>query len=509
MLRTLALTTLTLLALDGVSTVLAPTTGVSLTGEAAAADFTGKIKRIKIKKRRVGSGFKVVAKTGGDDADSVASAELTLSNASTGEIIEEVVLDDGLRGKQVFTGRVPALAGGGGGTITISFQTADMVDYNGDPFGEQQEFEVSVDGLDARTAEDTTSDGWKVRTSINPLGELTVVLGNEDKSWGGGGTVDVTVSVDEGPPTELALDEVRQRFARNLTADILFEDIVDQLENVEVQAKLKDADGNVVDSLVQTVSLVPETATPGLSKASLKQTKGGAAKLVSWTESDGQAAALEVDLVDNATGESVLMTTDDTPMQTIRSYQYDLIEFDPGEAPGGYVYLVLIDLIDESGDPVGEQIEVELTVPTYDAEADTDGTDWEIFSDASGQQLGVVGFYATADGQALALSYGGEDAAQVASTNLIFEEPYEGPAPLETEVNVSLRGQLDKWIQKGDAGVPEDYTLTTSLVTPEGEVLDSSTATGGGTGTVYRAAGNGSGTRKAASQAQQSHIALL
>ncbi|MFT6421812.1 MAG: 6,7-dimethyl-8-ribityllumazine synthase [Thalassolituus sp.] len=46
--------------------------------KAEAADFTGKIKRIKIKKRRVGSGFKVIAMVQGDDAGQVVSAEALL-----------------------------------------------------------------------------------------------------------------------------------------------------------------------------------------------------------------------------------------------------------------------------------------------------------------------------------------------------------------------------------------------------------------------------------------------
>jgi hypothetical protein len=80
---------------------------------------------------------------------------------------------------------------------------------------------------------------------------------------------------------------------------------------------------------------------------------------------------------------------------------------------------------------------------------------------------------------------------------------------LETEVNLSLSLQADKWIQKGDGAVPEDYTLITTLVTPEGEVLTSTTATGGGSGTVYKTAGNGSGTKKAANTVRNIQIALL
>ena len=74
MFRTFAITTLTLLALDGLSTTLAPATGLSLTSEAAAADFTGKIKRILIKKKRVGSGFKITVKVNDEGDGSTADA---------------------------------------------------------------------------------------------------------------------------------------------------------------------------------------------------------------------------------------------------------------------------------------------------------------------------------------------------------------------------------------------------------------------------------------------------
>jgi len=72
---------------------------LSIGAEAEAADFTGKIKRIKIKKRRTGSGFKVVARTGGDDAGSVASAEVTLSTTD-GEVLESVSASGGGAGSK-------------------------------------------------------------------------------------------------------------------------------------------------------------------------------------------------------------------------------------------------------------------------------------------------------------------------------------------------------------------------------------------------------------------------
>ncbi len=93
MFRTFAIATLTLLSLDATTTALAPATGLSLTNDAAAADFTGKIKRIRIRKKRVGSGFKITAKVKDDGDASTADAaslaiELCTSEGTCSDPIE-------------------------------------------------------------------------------------------------------------------------------------------------------------------------------------------------------------------------------------------------------------------------------------------------------------------------------------------------------------------------------------------------------------------------------------
>jgi hypothetical protein len=343
-----------------------------------------------------------------------------------------------------------------------------------------------------------------VRARTNDAGELTVVLGNEDKEWGGAGTLSAAVSVDGATEVDLSMSEVRQRFKASLPEDFVFED------DLIMKAELMDAEGNTLDTVEQTLSPPSEAVTPALAKGTLKETSAGKAKLVTWTESDGQTTALEVELIDNSTGESVIMTTDDTPVASYLTMDYSYLEFDPGEAPDGYIYLCLIDLIDSQGNPTGEQMEVELTVPSYDVENETSGTDWVAYSDSSGTQLGYIGFYAYEDGYGIAMSVESSEDLDVGSANIIFEEPYEGPAPLETEVGVGVVYQLDKWVEKGDDGVPDDYTLITTMVTAEGVVLSTSTATGGGTGTVYKTAGNGSGTTRAPKGlVENNHLPLL
>ncbi len=456
----------TLLALCG----LAVSTGAQLVDQpglsvAQAADFTGRVKNIRIKKRRTGSGFKVVVKSEGDEAGSVSSAQVSITD-SDGLVLEEMTMDSAVRGRVVGSGTLDVSGMSAESTLTLSF-----ADSNGDPFGEQQEFEVSVDGLDARTAEGGNDDGWKVRAKVNAeTGALSVVLMNEDKSWDGSGDYTITASLDSGTPVSLSIDEVRQKWTQSTETDL------SAYDSVVVDTVLYDADGVVLDSQSETVTLVENTTTPELSKMTLKENKKGNAKLATWTISDGSASALEVDLVDNATGESVMMTVDDTPVRTQQAFVYEGLEFDPGESPADYIYLCLIDLIDEAGDPVGQQYEVELTVPATNEDG-SNNTAYVTFGDGQG----AISLVTNSNGTHAHVAWEGED---VSGANIIFEEPYEGPAPLETELNAELLLQFDRWVQVADAGLPANYSLTTTLTTAEGSELDTLSASGSTSGKI-------------------------
>ena len=456
----------TLLALCG----LAVGTGAQLVDQpglsvAQAADFTGRVKNIRIRKRRTGSGFKVVVKSEGDEAGSVSSTQVSITD-SDGLVLEEMTMDSAVRGRVVSSGTLDVSGMSSESTLTLGF-----LDSSGDPFGEQQEFEVSVDGLDVRKAEGGNDDGWKVRAQVNAeTGALSVVLMNEDKSWDGSGDYTITASLDGATAVPLSIDEVRQKWTQTAETDL------SAYTQVQVKTVLYDADGVTLDSRSETVELVENNTEPELGKITLKETKKGQAKLATWTLSDGSAAALEVELTDSATGERVLMTVDDSPVRTQQALVYEGLEFNPGESPEGYIYLCLIDLLDEAGDPVGEQYEVELTVP-FANEDGSNSTNYMTF----GEGQGAVSLVNNSNGMHAHLAWEGEE---VAGANIIFEEPYEGPAPLQTELNAELLLQFDRWVQVADAGMPANYTLTTTLTTAEGKELDTLTASGSGTGKV-------------------------
>ena len=479
MLRRTALTALLLLSADAATTALAPAGAPSLTAAASAADFTGKIKRIRIRKKRVGSGFKVVARTAGDTSGSVASVTTTVFDPlkPRDENLEVVVLDIDVNNRLVATGS-DGSGIGTDGTITVMLSNIEDDDFDWDEeddYTPEERTRLEITMADGQ-GEGASEDGRKVRVRLTSDGALRVIVSHEDRDWDPDEVAAIAYSDGETIST-VAIDEVRQKWATDLETDL------SDLSAVGVETILYDADGVVLDTQTQTISLTEE-AEPGLDQVSVKETNKGAVKLVTWTTTDGDAASLEVELTDKETGEAALSTVDDTPVLTERTYIYNDIEFDPGESPEDYIYLCLIDMIGPNGDPVGEQHEVELTIPAL-----AEGEDYTVATASFADGTGSVGFLNIGGAYHVVGALWHEDAGEVASFNLIFEEPFEGPAPLETEVNASLVSQKDKWIQKGDGELPDAYDLTATLTTAEGAVLESVTASSSGTGSVYKDGG--------------------
>ncbi|MGK0358736.1 MAG: hypothetical protein ACI9U2_001029 [Bradymonadia bacterium] len=481
------------------SEALSPLTGVSLVGQAQAqTKFTGKIKNIRIKKRRTGSGFKIVGLTAGDDSNAVASATVDLSAAGTGEPLGSFDLGAAKRGRIESTLDLSAeeLTLVAGQIINIEV-VAGRLNDDGQPGDDVIASIIPVElveGVNGRPRGDGVGeDGWKARVRVNRAGALVAVILNENKGWDG--ALDAVSLIDAGgEPRALALGDVSQRRVATTRIDL------EAAGPLAVETTLFDAEGAVIDTRSEVVN-VSEDAPAELSKVTVRQTNGGDAKLVTITQNGGQSASLAVNITDAETGEVVLETVDDTPVSTVRTFAHSGLEFDPGESAGGFIYLCLIDLLDANGDPFGQQTEIEMQVPEY-VEGEVNLT-VAPFSDGEGQVIMTV------DDAGYTLSVGLRGGSNVVAANIIFEEPYEGPAPLETEVTTEFSGQLNKWVQKGDGGLPANYTVGASLT--EGGVVVSGVdgARGEGTGTVYKASGNGSGTKKAAAQAQQSHLALL
>lgn len=476
------------------SEALAPVTGVSLVGQAQAqVKYTGRVKNIRIKRRRVGSGFKVVARTQGEDAGTVASAQVALSAA--GEVLDTLDLGASQRARVDTIGDLTDsdISVNNGEILNIEV-VAGRLNDDGQPGDDVIASIIPVElivGDNGRPrGEGVGENGFKARVRVNRAGALVAVVMHENKAWQG--DLDAVTLLNEGgEPLPMFVQGVRQR--RVATTDVDLEAV----GPLQVATTLFDEDGTVIDARTETLTLAEEIV-PEVSTIKVRETNRGDAKLVSITSGTGGDASFAVNITDAETGEAVLETVDDSPVSTVRTFAHSGLAFDPGESPAGYVYLALIDLLDANGDPFGEQSEVELLVPEY-VEGDVNLT-VAPFSNGEGQLIMTV------DDDGYTLSVGLRGGSNVVAANIIFEEPYEGPAPLETEVTTEFTGQLDKWIQKGDAALPPNYSVSTTL-TEAGAVVGGVEGVGGeGTGTVYK---NGSGTKKASGQVSQQHFQLL
>lgn len=141
--RSVLLGAAALFALDLGTTVAAP--GLSLTSAAHAADFTGRVKRIRIKKKRVGTGYKVVAKVQ-DEGDTTAAdaAQLTVQ-VCQGDVCSSAVKVDQdeytavvRTGQFSYDGAVAPV-----GSFALESQ---LLDANGKQTGLTQSWTVKGDG---------------------------------------------------------------------------------------------------------------------------------------------------------------------------------------------------------------------------------------------------------------------------------------------------------------------------------------------------------------------------
>ncbi len=477
MLRSSLLTVLAALLLvpaDALVTSLTSAAAPGLLSTAQAADFTGRIRNVRIKKKRVGSGFRVVTQTAGEFAGVASVQTIVRVSGASDDVLDELTAQSHANTRVVgFGPDESGLSDGDTVTILLSNDPDDDFDWDDADDGytteERSRLELVYDG---DLGEARGEAGQRVRVRVNNRGALRVVLTNDDGSWDPQSVASIGYLLEGQAGIGVTIDEVRQRWVTDVQADLTDYDVV------SVETTLLDAQGGIVDTLLETSSLTGLPA-PGLDSIAVRENRRGEAKLVTWTTSEGGPASLSVELTDAETGETTVSAVDSTPAFTERTYTYEGLEFDPGESPTDYVYLCLIDMISAEGDPVGEQYEVELTVPVL-AEGEEFAVDVASFADGTGS----VSFLNTGDGLHVVGALWNDEAAQAESFNLIFEEPFEGPAPLETEVNVQLVSQFDKWVQTGAVAQVGAYSLTASLTTSDGEVLDTMRASGSGTGSV-------------------------
>jgi len=477
-----------------------------LVQEAAAADFTGRIKRIRIKKRRANNGFRVVTRTQIDSGNAATSATIAITDRTTGEVLYEgsesstcnasghhaAALSD-LFGSEDLAKEY--LAAG----VGLQLKATSLTD--GDLSFDPVVFTQDENG-DSDWVEGAHASGVKFRARLRN-GELRVVTLHKDATWLPITLTDLTADFkkDAGKGESVGSGAVFFTYSKNKHCfeidenDISFGDN----NNNRITTTVTVGDGSTLEVTPDGLVEIKETlgtieasddavVLPGgdapeiqLERINLRDTNSGAEKLVVYTSSrTGELGTLEAQLVDEETGEFVLDAIDETPVQRTRVFAEPGLSFDGGVSElSDATYLLLLDFFSEEGEIVGPQREIKLTLDGVNKEGNAAGDILGTFDVEGGLGKGTV-VYEEAGTLGLVLEWSGDDAAQIASASFTFEEPFEGPPPLETEVRLDFAYEIDKWVLKSSASITDGATakVTIHAFDATGAAIDSYTTTG-------------------------------
>lgn len=432
-----------------------------------------RICRFRIVKKRVGSLHvppkvdppKTKSRTAGPTGGDFVGG--TVDVIAAGELIETLSMDTPIDGRVISRGHTTARAGD---AVAVTFE-APILDADGQPMGETQPVTFTIEAISAENTELSNDDGWALQARLTPAGKLHVAITHADRNWAGDGLYVIDHQVGDLEARPLRIKEVRQSWVAQITRDLA------EYDHLTIATGFTDRFDFELISTVTTVALEDGEVAPGISRATLDADDEGRARLSAWTASTGDVAGLHVQMLDRDTTEFVHDALDAEPQSTQVSFLSGALEFDGGESPAGYIYLVLLDFIDANGEPSGQQHEVEVHVPpTLDPAGYN--TVYAPFDDGRGTLAAIHG----PDGYHFEIIHEGVEGRDGQSVNIIFEEPFEGPAPLESEVNAPRLVRWDHWVSTADAPLPDLTAVTATVVDAEGAELsvDGFTLSGAG-----------------------------
>jgi len=480
--RTLLSLTTGLALLAGSSVLTQGTASALGVADVSAAHAGGKIKRIKIKKKSVGTpccvvvgdtryghGPKKPSRSGlpGGSDDTVTGV---ITQPGTTNLVAKIALKP-TRSKARFDqelGAEVAVASVSLPTVTTETLTVEA----GDVFSDV-----------------TAKDGTVVRVRLTDSGRLITVVRNTDAAWDpqlahdylekamvtpkGGEAVAVDVA-DYDITTRWRADTADSSLGRGVTLDKDGYYVIgdERLETVQLALTWADS-GATFETLSDTVPVPPsESSSVGLVR--VNDTRDGIARVRAITEA-GAKPTLGV-YVEDAAGKPLVDALLTSPRFTVQAFVSEPIAFEGGEDAGGVTYLVVLDAYDATGGLVGAQREVEITIPDADERKAFDPVRVD-----DGIAVAVSRF----DGR-VRLTAAYEGAPTVDSVVLQFQEPYEGPAPLEPTLEVDQASTFQDWRVVGTELLPESTLSVEVDLAEAGGTVDLISSTATESGTVYR-----------------------
>lgn len=410
---------------------------ISLTTDAHAADFTGNIKRIRVKKRKISSNqYRAVVNTSTEGAVP-AGVQVSLEGLDEG-------MSDVSGSASVPSDATIILAG------ALELDTAPGEEPSAEavfqitPFGTSgvpilDSFEVSVPLTDA-AAEYTAFEWslgagevlWAVDDPDGETADLWLELGSSE--WGDDPLEYVQIEVIEasgdvsplGATVDLEIAVAEAKWAVDLEGEV-------GVGRYQATAQALDRAGEV-GAEAQVLRTEPGEAQAGpLVFTKLVEKDEGEFRLTAWAafldgSSDG---ALSV-VVQDGRGETVA-TEDLRERSRALAFEQPGVTFQ--DDPGGFTYYCTLSTLDAEGRTIEQSEEIEFTVSDEPAVFElASGHKVLIEKDLEEQRQEILRVVVLVD----------DEDAEVAGAELSFEEPFEGPEPDEVQLTLQPAGTFIK-----------------------------------------------------------------
>lgn len=432
---------------------------------ANAADFTGRIKRVRIRRRRVGTSFQVVTEVPPGTSSEASTMQVFLEPMEGAPPAElESDLAELARDTARFSFEVPE---------SVAVADLKVVVTAGDA-----SIELPVQEVLAEADEGEFGPAFPAEVLDGKIRARRVIGAD------GASTVDIRVISSRGTSLQALQPVVLETFEGVRRVPLVLSAVdsstlrafeVGLAENPDdpiagaysVQATWRDAGGEVVDELQYVMDEGVEPQGTRVERSVLRASERGTVLVTQVSTPDASPVLLEASVTD-MDGNSVIALADEAPRWTERQFMTTGLQFD--DDPTGSTYLVLVDRLDPEGNPVGQQTEVEVVAERPDASGEIDAS---LFMDGQAQMALIPG---AEEGtwQIFMRTLADDSSAQTA---LIFEEPFEGPAPLETEVYSELTRVWRQFRQR-DNTPSEGVDLQKVSVTASGEGAGTAAASG-------------------------------
>jgi len=201
-----------------------------------------------------------------------------------------------------------------------------------------------------------------------------------------------------------------------------------------------------IEDVDETISgrrlLSSEDHTAGIVTSKLSQKKNGDLKHVAWTIDDDPDAnqALDVAIYDDVTGEALIVLDADEPSRRVEVNADGALDFD---ADGDFDASLTICPLDSAGTVLATCIDA--TVSFTDGEQAVDLGAWSTDKNQAGLYIAKDG--SSADLHAVLPDIG---IGEIAAVEVQFNEPFEGPSPLENPLTLSMDTVVMKWVQTAE-----------------------------------------------------------